>query len=161
MIYLPLNINIRYSNYMNMKTYSLKKEEADRSWFVLDATDRVLGRMATKIADRIRGKDKPTFTPHTDGGDYVIVINADKVKVTGAKFTDKKYHRHSLYPGGLKTQNFKDLVEKNPERIIENAVKGMLPKNKLGKSIIKKLKVFKGPDHNHLSQEPIEWDPKI
>ena len=127
---------------MIMKTYSLKKEEVQRNWFVVDATDRVLGRVATKIADKIRGKDKPTFTPHTDGGDYVIVINAEKIKVTGSKFNNKMYYRHSLYPGGLKSQTFKELNEKNPERVIEEAVKGMLPKNKLGKSIIKKLKVF-------------------
>ena len=142
-----------------MKTYSLKKEEVHRNWFVVDATDRVLGRVATKIADKIRGKDKPTFTPHTDGGDYVIVINAEKIKVTGSKFNNKIYYRHSLYPGGLKSQTFKELNEKNPERIIEEAVKGMLPKNKLGKSIIKKLKVFQGPNHDHESQQPIEWNP--
>ena len=142
-----------------MKTYSLKKEEVNRDWFVLDVTDMVLGRVATKIADRIRGKDKPTFTPHTDGGDYVIVINAEKIKVTGSKYENKKYYSHSLYPGGLKTKTFKELVEKNPERIIEEAVKGMLPKNKLGKSIIKKLKVFQGPNHSHESQKPIEWNP--
>ena len=142
-----------------MKTYSLKKEEVNRDWFVLDVTDMVLGRVATKIADRIRGKDKPTFTPHTDGGDYVIVINAEKIKVTGSKFDTKKYFHHSLYPGGLKTQTFKELNIKNPEKIIFNAVKGMLPKNKLGKSIIKKLKVFKGPSHDHDSQKPIEWNP--
>ena len=106
-----------------MKTYSLKKEEVDRNWFVVDATDRILGRFATKIADRIRGKDKPSFTPHTDGGDYVIVINAEKIRVTGQKFTDKKYYKHSLYPGGLKTQTFKELLQSNPERIIEEAVK--------------------------------------
>ena len=146
---------------MFMKTYSLKKEEVSRSWFVLDASDKVLGRLATKIADRIRGKDKPSFTPHTDGGDYVIVVNAEKVKVTGSKFTDKKYYTHSLYPGGLKTRTFKDLNEKNPEKIIKNAVKGMLPKNKLRKEIIKKLKVFKGPDHDHESQKPINWNPTI
>ena len=144
---------------MIMKTYTLKKEEVQRNWFVLDATDRVLGRVATKIADKIRGKDKPTFTPHTDGGDYVIVINAEKVKVTGSKFNNKIYYRHSLYPGGLKSQTFKELNEKNPERIIEEAVKGMLPKNKLGKSIIKKLKVFQGPNHDHESQQPTEWNP--
>ena len=144
-----------------MKTYSLKKEDVSRDWFVLDASDRVLGRLATKIADRIRGKDKPSFTPHTDGGDYVIVVNAEKVKVTGSKFTDKKYYTHSLYPGGLKTRTFKDLNEKNPEKIIENAVKGMLPKNKLRKEIIKKLKVFKGPDHDHESQKPINWNPTL
>ena len=140
---------------MIMKTYSLKKEEVERNWFLLDATDKVLGRIATKIADRIRGKDKATFTPHTDGGDYVIVINAEKIKVTGSKFTDKKYYRHSLYPGGLKTKTFKDLNKDNPERIIEEAVKGMLPKNKLGRSMIKKLKVYKGSEHNHHAQKPI------
>ena len=144
---------------MIMKTYTLKKEEVERNWFVLDVKDKILGRIATKIADRIRGKDKPTFTPHTDGGDYVIVINAEKIKVTGSKFDTKKYYRHSLYPGGLKTQTFKELNIKNPEKIIFNAVKGMLPKNKLGKSIIKKLKVFKGPSHDHDSQKPIEWNP--
>ena len=144
---------------MIMKTYSLKKEEVQRNWFVVDATDRVLGRVATKIADKIRGKDKPSFTPHTDGGDYVIVINAEKIKVTGSKFNNKIYYRHSLYPGGLKSQTFKELNEKNPERIIEEAVKGMLPKNKLGKSMIKKLKVFQGPNHDHESQQPTEWNP--
>ena len=142
-----------------MKTYSLKKEEVQRNWFVVDATDRVLGRVATKIADKIRGKDKPTFTPHTDGGDYVIVINAEKIKVTGSKFDNKIYYRHSLYPGGLKSQTFKELNKNNPERIIEEAVKGMLPKNKLGKSMIKKLKVFQGPNHDHESQKPTEWNP--
>ena len=144
---------------MIMKTYSLKKEEVQRNWFVVDATDRVLGRVATKIADKIRGKDKPTFTPHTDGGDYVIVINAEKIKVTGSKFDNKIYYRHSLYPGGLKSQTFKELNKNNPERIIEEAVKGMLPKNKLGKSMIKKLKVFQGPNHHHESQQPSEWNP--
>ena len=144
-----------------MKTFALKKENVDRQWFVIDASDKLLGRVATKIADRIRGKDKPTFTPHTDGGDYVVVINAEKIKVTGKKFNDKKYYTHSLYPGGLKTKTFREMNEKHPERIIEEAVKGMLPKNKLGKSMIKKLKVFSGPDHDHESQQPIEWNPKI
>ena len=144
-----------------MKTFALKKENVDRQWFVIDASDKILGRVATKIADRIRGKDKPTFTPHTDGGDYVVVINAEKIKVTGEKFNDKKYYTHSLYPGGLKTKTFREMNEKHPERIIEEAVKGMLPKNKLGKSMIKKLKVFSGPDHEHESQQPIEWIPKI
>jgi len=146
---------------MIMKTFSLKKENVERQWYVIDASDKILGRVATKIADRIRGKDKPTFTPHTDGGDYVVVINAEKIKVTGAKFEDKKYYTHSLYPGGLKTRTFREMNERFPERIIEEAVKGMLPKNKLGKSMIKKLKVFSGPDHEHESQQPIEWNPKI
>ena len=146
---------------MIMKTFSLKKENIERQWFVVDASDKVLGRLSTKIADRIRGKDKPTFPPHTDGGDYVIVINAEKIKVTGAKYTDKNYYTHSLYPGGLKTKTFREMNEKFPERIIEEAVKGMLPKNKLGKSMIKKLKVFSGPNHDHESQQPIEWNPTI
>ena len=146
---------------MTMKTFSLKKENVERQWYVIDASDKILGRVATKIADRIRGKDKPTFTPHTDGGDYVVVINAEKIKVTGAKFEDKKYYTHSLYPGGLKTRTFREMNERFPERIIEEAVKGMLPKNKLGKSMIKKLKVFSGPEHEHESQQPIEWNPKI
>lgn len=148
---------------MNMKTYSLKKEDVIREWFVLDVTDKVLGRVATKIADRIRGKDKPTFTPHTDGGDYVIVVNAEKIRVTGSKFNDKKYYTHSLYPGGLKTQTFKELHEKNPEKIIEEAVKGMLPKNKLGAELYRNLKVFPGSDHNHEAQKPklIDVNSKI
>ena len=149
-----------YKN-MTMKTFALKKENVDRQWFVIDASDKILGRIATKIADRIRGKDKPTFTPHTDGGDYVVVINAEKIKVTGEKFNDKKYYTHSLYPGGLKTKTFREMNEKHPERIIEEAVKGMLPKNKLGKSMIKKLKVFSGPEHDHESQQPIEWNPTV
>ena len=108
-----------------MKTFSLKKENVDRQWYVIDASDKVLGRVATKIADRIRVKDKPTFTPHTDGGDYVVVINAEKIKVTGSKFTDKKYYSHSLYPGGLKTKTFKEMNERFPERAIEEAVKAV------------------------------------
>ena len=144
-----------------MKTFSLKKENIERQWYVIDASDKVLGRLSTKIADRIRGKDKTTFTPHTDGGDYVVVINAEKIKVTGAKFTDKKYYSHSLYPGGLKTKTFREMNEKFPERIIEEAVKGMLPKNKLGKQMFKKLKVFQGSDHPHESQQPTIWEPKI
>lgn len=146
---------------MIMKTYSLKKQDVKRNWFVIDVSDKILGRIAVKIADKIRGKDKPSFTPHTDGGDYVIVVNAEKIKVTGSKYDNKKYYRHSLFPGGLKTKNFKDLVAKNPERILEEAVKGMLPKNKLNKSIIKKLKVFSGPNHDHESQQPKEWNPRI
>ena len=144
-----------------MKTFALKKEEVQREWFVIDVTDKVLGRVATKIADRIRGKDKPTFTPHTDGGDYVVVINAEKIQVTGKKFDDKKYYKHSLYPGGLKTKVFKDIIEDKPEYIIEEAVKGMLPKNKLGKQMFKKLKVYKGDNHPHESQEPLIWEPKL
>ena len=144
-----------------MKTISLRKDDAQHDWYIVDASDKILGRLATKIADRIRGKDKPTFTPHTDGGDYVVVINAEKIQVTGKKFDDKKYYNHSLYPGGLKSKVFKDIIENKPEYILEEAVKGMLPKNKLGKKIFKKLKVYKGGHHPHESQEPIKWEPKI
>ena len=144
-----------------MKTFSLKNTEVARDWVVFDASDKVLGRFATKIADKLRGKDKPTFTPHVDGGDFVVVINADKVKVTGNKAEQKKYYKHSLYPGGLKEKSYKEVLESTPERIIENAVKGMLPKNKLGKSIIKKLKVYSGSEHPHESQNPSVWNPKI
>ena len=144
-----------------MKTLSLRKEDAQHDWYVVDASDKILGRLATKIADRIRGKDKPTFTPYTDGGDYVVVINAEKVQVTGKKFDDKKYYTHSLYPGGLKTKVFKDIIEDKPEYIIEEAVKGMLPKNKLGKQMFKKLKVYMGDNHPHESQEPQIWEPKL
>ena len=144
-----------------MKTFSLKNTEVVRDWVVFDAADKVLGRFATKIADKLRGKDKPTFTPHVDGGDFVVVINADKVKVTGNKADQKKYYKHSLYPGGLKEKSFKEVLGSTPERIIENAVKGMLPKNKLGKSMIKKLKVYSGSEHPHESQKPTEWNPKI
>ena len=144
-----------------MKTFSLKNSEVARDWVVFDASDKILGRFATKIADKLRGKDKPTFTPHVDGGDFVVVINADKVKVTGNKAEQKKYYKHSLYPGGLKEKSYKEVLESTPERIIENAVKGMLPKNKLGKSIIKKLKVYSGSEHPHESQNPSVWNPKI
>ena len=144
-----------------MKTFSLKNTEVVRDWVIFDASDKVLGRFATKIADKLRGKDKPTFTPHVDGGDFVVVINAEKLKVTGNKAEQKKYYKHSLYPGGLKEKSYKEVLENNPERIIENAVKGMLPKNKLGKSMIKKLKVYSGSKHPHESQNPTEWNPKI
>ena len=144
-----------------MKTFSLKNSEVSRDWVVFDASGKILGRFATKIADKLRGKDKPTFTPHVDGGDFVVVINADKVKVTGNKAEQKKYYKHSLYPGGLKEKSYKEVLESTPERIIENAVKGMLPKNKLGKSIIKKLIVYSGSEHPHESQNPSVWNPKI
>ena len=144
-----------------MKTFSLKNTEVTRNWVVFDASDRVLGRFATKIADKLRGKDKPTFTPHVDGGDFVVVINAEKVKVTGKKSDQKKYYKHSLYPGGRKEKSYQEVLNNNPERIIENAVRGMLPKNKLGKSMFKKLKVYRGSEHPHESQNPTVWNPKI
>ena len=137
-----------------MKTFSLKNTEVTRDWVVFDASDKVLGRFATKIADKLRGKDKPTFTPHVDGGDFVIVINAEKLKVTGNKSEQKKYFKHSLYPGGLKEKSYAEILENNPERIVENAVKGMLPKNPLGRSMLKKLKIYNNEQHNHAAQKP-------
>jgi len=141
-----------------MKTQSFKKEETQHNWVIVDASDKVLGRLASKIADKLRGKDKPIFTPHVDCGDFVVVVNAEKIKVTGNKFEDKKYYTHSLYPGGLKTKTFKDMNATKPEKVIELAVKGMLPKNKLSNQIIKKLKIYAGSEHPHEAQQPINWD---
>jgi large subunit ribosomal protein L13 len=141
-----------------MKTQSFKKEETQHNWVIVDASDKVLGRLASKIADKLRGKDKPIFTPHVDCGDFVVVVNAEKIKVTGNKFEDKKYYTHSLYPGGLKTKTFKDMNATKPEKVIELAVKGMLPKNKLSNQIIKKLKIYAGSEHPHEAQQPLNWD---
>ncbi|MEY2972736.1 MAG: 50S ribosomal protein L13 [Gammaproteobacteria bacterium] len=141
-----------------MKTPSFRKEDTEHHWVIVDASDKVLGRLATKIADKLRGKDKPIFTPHVDCGDFVVVINAEKIKVTGNKFEDKKYYTHSLYPGGLKTKTFKVMNNEKPEKIIELAVKGMLPKNKLSNQIIKKLKVYAGTEHPHEAQQPQNWE---
>ena len=141
-----------------MKTQSFKKEETQHNWVIVDASDKVLGRLASKIADKLRGKDKPIFTPHVDCGDFVVVVNAEKIKVTGNKFEDKKYYTHSLYPGGLKTKTFKDMNATKPEKIIELAVKGMLPKNKLSNQLIKKLKIYAGSEHPHEAQQPVNWD---
>ncbi|ACL68912.1 50S ribosomal protein L13 [Halothermothrix orenii] len=137
-----------------MSTYMAKPHEVERQWYVVDATDKVLGRLATKIAEILRGKHKPTFTPHVDTGDYVIVVNADKVKLTGRKWEQKKYYRHSGYPGGLKEMSYEKLLQTKPELIIEKAVRGMLPHNRLGRKMIKKLKVYAGPDHPHEAQKP-------
>ena len=137
-----------------MKTFSAKPAEVRRDWFVIDATGKTLGRMATEIAMRLRGKHKPEYTPHVDTGDYIVVVNAEKVAVTGNKQNDKMYHRHSGYPGGIKSMSFDKMVQHAPERIIEIAVKGMLPKNPLGRAMYKKLKVYAGPDHNHTAQQP-------
>ena len=141
-----------------MKTQSFKKEDTQHNCVIVDATDKVLGRLASKIADKLRGKDKPIFTPHVDCGDFVVVVNAEKIKVTGNKFEDKKYYTHSQYPGGLKTKTFKDMNSTKPERVIELAVKGMLPKNKLSNQIIKKLKIYAGTEHPHEAQQPENWD---
>jgi len=137
-----------------MKTFSAKAEDVKRQWYVIDATDMVLGRLAVKIADILRGKNKPIFTPHVDTGDFVIVVNADKVRLTGKKWKEKIYCRHSGYPGGLKLINAEKVQKKKPEFLIKHAVRGMLPKNILGRKILKKLKVYPGPDHMHQAQCP-------
>ena len=137
-----------------MKTVSMRAEDVRRSWYVVDAEDKTLGRLATEVARRLRGKHKPEYTPHVDTGDYIVVINAGKVRVTGAKTTDKIYYRHSGYPGGIKARSFAQLRDTHPERIIETAVKGMLPRNPLGRAMLKKLKVYAGGEHPHSAQQP-------
>ncbi len=137
-----------------MKTFSAKPETVERDWFVVDASNKTLGRLATEIARRLRGKHKPVYTPHVDTGDYIIVINAEKVRVTGNKASDKMYYSHTGYPGGLKSINFNKLIDKAPERVIQQAVKGMLPKNPLGRAMFSKLKVYAGGEHNHAAQQP-------
>lgn len=141
-----------------MKTFSAKPAEVKRDWFVIDATDKTLGRMATEIARRLRGKHKPEYTPHVDTGDYIVVVNANKVTVTGNKAAAKKYYRYTGYVGGLKTTTFEKLIIENPERIIEAAVKGMLPKNPLGRAMFRKLKVYAGAEHQHAAQQPTALD---
>ncbi len=138
----------------NNKTYSPKASELESKWWVVDATDLPLGRLASEVAQLIRGKHKPTFAPHMDGGDHVIVVNAAKVKVTSAKSRRKIYYRHSGFPGGLKEETFEALQARRPEAVIERAVKGMLPKNRLGRKMARKLKVYAGPDHPHAAQQP-------
>ncbi len=136
------------------KTYSPKPGDIERRWYVADAEGQTLGRFASEIAKVLRGKHKPTFAPHVDGGDYVVVINADKIQVTGNKESSKVYYRHSGYPGGISAMTLAEMREKFPERIIERAVKGMLPKNKLGRQMFGKLRVYAGPDHPHAAQGP-------
>lgn len=138
-----------------MKTYSAKPETVKRDWFVVDASGKTLGRLATEIARRLKGKHKAEYTPHVDTGDYIIVINAEKVTVTGNKAQNKMYYRHSGYPGGIKETNFEKLQVSKPEMIIEKAVKGMLPKNPLGRAMFRKLKVYAGTEHTHTAQQPI------
>jgi large subunit ribosomal protein L13 len=137
-----------------MKTFSAKPHEVKRDWYIIDASDKVLGRLAVEIARRLRGKHKPEFTPHVDTGDYIVVINAEKVRVTGRKAEQKMYYRHSQYPGSLKTTSFTKLQKKFPTRIIEKAVKGMLPKGPLGSAMYRKLKVYAGEQHPHAAQQP-------
>ena len=139
-----------------MKTYSAKPLEVEREWLLIDATDMVLGRLATEVASILKGKRKPQYTPHVDTGDFVIIINADKVRVTGNKAQSKEYYRHSGYPGGLKCETFAEAMQKHPERVIEHAVYGMLPKTTLGRQMGRKLKVYSGAEHPHAAQQPRE-----
>lgn len=137
-----------------MKTISANAQTVKRDWFLVDATDKTLGRLASELALRLRGKHKPVFTPHVDTGDYLVVVNAEKIAVTGNKLADKKYHRFTGYIGNLKTQSLSNLLQSHPERVIEIAVKGMLPKNSLGRAMYRKLKVYAGPSHPHEAQQP-------
>lgn len=140
-----------------MKSYIAKPAEVERKWYVIDAEDKTLGKIAAEVASILRGKKKPIYTPHVDTGDYVIVINAEKVRVTGKKEEQKIYKSHSSYPGGLKETTLRELRAKKPEEIIRHAVKGMMPKGKLGRQMFKKLKVYAGPEHPHTAQNPEEW----
>jgi large subunit ribosomal protein L13 len=142
---------------MNPKTYSAKRDDLDPRWYVFDAEGQVLGRLATEIATVLRGKHKPTFTPHMNCGDFVVVINAEKIAVTGNRLDSKVYYRHSQYPGGLKQETLRQVLQKHPERAIERAVKGMLPRNRLGADILRRLKVYAGPTHPHEAQQPQPW----
>ena len=137
-----------------MKTFSAKHDEVERHWYLVDATNKTLGRLSSEIANRLRGKHKPIYTPHVDTGDYIVVVNASKIRVTGNKMQDKIYYKHTGYIGNMKSMNLETMLKKNPERVIMKSVKGMLPKNKLGNAMLKKLRVFAGPEHNHISQKP-------
>ena len=137
-----------------MKTYSAKSKEVKRDWFLVDANGKTLGRLATEVASRLRGKHKAEYTPHVDTGDYIVIVNAAKINVTGNKFDDKMYNYHSGYIGNLKSIPFKDLIKKKPEEVIHKAVKGMLPKGPLGREMVKKMKVFAGSEHTHAAQQP-------
>jgi large subunit ribosomal protein L13 len=137
-----------------MKTYAANAQTRERSWLVVDATGQTLGRLATRIATTLRGKHKPEYTPHVDTGDFVIVVNAEKVSVTGNKRQDKRYYRHSGYPGGVKERTLQEMLDRRPEEVIRHAVKGMLPRNRLGRKQLTKLKIYAGPDHPHAAQKP-------
>ncbi|MBA1444646.1 MAG: 50S ribosomal protein L13 [Chromatiales bacterium] len=141
-----------------MTTVSAKPAEVRRTWYLVDATDKTLGRLSTEIARRLRGKHKPEYTPHVDTGDYIVVINAEKIHVTGNKMSDKMYHHHTGYIGNLKSISLEKLLDKAPERVIQHAVKGMMPKNPLGRAMFKKLRVFVGPEHTHQAQQPQPLD---
>jgi len=137
-----------------MKTFTAKPESVKRDWYIVDAEGKTLGRLATELARRLRGKHKPEYTPHVDTGDYIVIVNAEKVAVTGNKAKDKMYYSHSGFPGGLKQINFEKLIDKKPELVIEKAVKGMLPKGPLGRAMFRKLKVYAGSEHQHAAQQP-------
>ena len=138
-----------------MKTYSPKRSDIKHDWLVVDAENKILGRLATEIARRLRGKHKPEFSPHADMGDYIIVVNCEKVRVTGSKRENKVYHHHSGFPGGIKSASFEKLIERRPELVIKRAVKGMMPRSPLGRSMLKKLKVYSGSTHPHAAQQPV------
>ena len=140
-----------------MKTFSARESDIQRRWLLVDAEGKTLGRLATQVASVLRGKHKPTYTPHMDTGDFVIVINADKVLLTGTKPDKKKYFHHSMYPGGGSWTKLSELMAKHPERVVEKAVKGMVPRNRLGRAMVKKLKVYAGPQHPHSAQQPEAW----
>ena len=137
-----------------MRTFSAKSHDIDRNWYLVDAQNKTLGRLSTEIAHRLRGKHKPIYTPHVDTGDYIVVVNASKIRVTGKKMTDKVYYKHSGYIGNLKSENLETMLEKYPEKVLMKSVRGMLPKSKLGRAMIKKLKVFAGTEHAHIAQQP-------
>lgn len=141
-----------------MKTYTLTPKDIHREWFVVDATDKVLGRLASQIAHRLRGKHKPEFAHHMDNGDFIIVVNCEKIRVTGTKMADKKYYRHTGYVGGIKETNLETLLATKPHLVLMHAVKGMLPKNRLGRAMLKKLRVYAGPEHPHVAQSPKPLD---
>ena len=143
-----------------MPTYTPKAGDTTRSWYVIDATDVVLGRLAVAAATLLRGKHKPTFTPNVDGGDFVVVVNADKVAISGDKLRNKFAYRHSGFPGGLRARSIGDLMQKHPDRVVEKAIVGMLPKNRLGRQIKRKLRVYAGPDHPHRAQQPVPYQIK-
>jgi len=141
-----------------MKTFSAKTQDVSRDWYVVDATNKTLGRLSTEIARRLRGKHKPEYTPHVDTGDYIVVVNAEKIRVTGNKMKDKMYHRYTGYVGNLKSMPLETLMKETPERALQLSVKGMLPRNPLGRKMFSKLRVFAGPEHSHEAQQPIPLD---
>jgi large subunit ribosomal protein L13 len=144
-----------------MKTYTAREADVQRQWLLVDASGKTLGRLATQVATVLRGKHKPMYTPHLDTGDHVVVINAKQIALTGTKGQDKRWFRHTMYPGGAYWVTIRELMEKHPERVVTQAVKGMLPHTKLGRAMIKKLKVYPGPEHPHAAQRPVAWEPEF